>query len=50
MWFIYLVLGVAVLYVGIVAATSFAQTRLLFPTQIAAANRPNLPGYRKGSK
>ena len=45
MWFIYLVLGVAVLYVGIVAATSFAQTRLLFPTQIAAANRLNLPGY-----
>jgi uncharacterized protein len=43
MWIIYFMLGIALLYVGVVTATSFAQTKLLFPAQIAAANRPNLP-------
>jgi uncharacterized protein len=43
MWIIYLIVSIAVVYVGLVAATSFAQTKLLFPTHIAAANRPDLP-------
>ncbi|KAB0265709.1 alpha/beta hydrolase [Microvirga brassicacearum] len=43
MWIAYLTLGAGLLYIGLVTATSIAQTKLLFPTQIAAANRPNLP-------
>jgi pimeloyl-ACP methyl ester carboxylesterase len=43
MWLLYLVLGAAILYAGLVAAIALTQTAMLFPTQLAAANRPPLP-------
>jgi dienelactone hydrolase len=43
MWFLYLVLGIALLYGLLIAVAALSQTRMLFPTQIAAASRPSLP-------
>ena len=43
MWLVYLLLALALLYAGFVSVISFTQTRLLFPTQIAAAGPPSLP-------
>ncbi len=43
MWFVYLVLGIALLYAALVSVAALSQTRMLFPAQMAAANRPNLP-------
>jgi pimeloyl-ACP methyl ester carboxylesterase len=43
MWILYFALGLCLLYAGVVWLVSFVQTQLLFPTQIAAANRPDLP-------
>jgi hypothetical protein len=43
MWILILALGAALLFGGLVAVVALAQTRLLFPTQVAAANRPDLP-------
>lgn len=43
MWFLYLSIGGALLYVAVLSITSLVQTKLLFPAQIAAANRPDLP-------
>ena len=39
MWLLTLVLGVALLYAGLVLVTALFQTRMLFPAQVAAANR-----------
>jgi pimeloyl-ACP methyl ester carboxylesterase len=47
MWILYLVLGGILLYVALVSFASLAQTKLLFPAQIASANRPNLPASAK---
>ncbi|SCZ07750.1 alpha/beta hydrolase [Microvirga guangxiensis] len=44
MWFLYLFLGAALLYAGLVSFAALSQTKMLFPAQIAAANRPLLPG------
>src|SRR4028118_1144275 len=43
MWLLTLVLGIALLYAGLVLVTALFQTRMLFPAQMAAANRPTLP-------
>jgi len=43
MWLITLILGIALLYAGLVLVTALFQTRMLFPAQMAAANRPPLP-------
>jgi pimeloyl-ACP methyl ester carboxylesterase len=43
MWFLTLVLGIVLLYAGLVLVTALFQTRMLFPAQMAAANRPPLP-------
>jgi uncharacterized protein len=43
MWIVYLVLGFAVSYVLVLSAMYFAQTWLLFPTQLARAGKPLLP-------
>jgi uncharacterized protein len=43
MWFAYLVLGLAAIYVATLSAVYLAQTWLLFPTQLARAGRPRLP-------
>ena len=43
MWLLTLVLGIALLYAGLVLVTALFQTRMLFPAQMAAANRPPLP-------
>lgn len=43
MWFLYLAIGAALLYAGVVLMTALFQTRMLFPAGIAAANRPPLP-------
>ncbi|MDF2688697.1 MAG: hypothetical protein K0Q80_1662 [Microvirga sp.] len=43
MWLFTLVLGIALLYAGLVLVTALFQTRMLFPAQMAAANRPPLP-------
>lgn len=43
MWLLTLVLGIALLYAGLVLVTALFQTRMLFPTQMASANRPPLP-------
>jgi len=43
MWLLYLVLGAVVLYAGLVAAVALVQTKLLFPVQLTAGNRPSLP-------
>jgi uncharacterized protein len=43
MWIVYLALGAALLFAGMVAFVALAQTRLLFPAGMAAANRPDLP-------
>ena len=43
MWLLTLVLGIALLYAGLVLVTAWFQTRMLFPAQIAAANRPPMP-------
>lgn len=40
MWLIYIPLGFALAYLGLVFAVSLGQTKLLFPTELAAANRP----------
>ncbi|MBM6579272.1 alpha/beta fold hydrolase [Microvirga sp. BT689] len=43
MWLLILVLGAALLYAGLVLVTVLFQTKMLFPAQMAAANRPLLP-------
>src|SRR5215204_3363042 len=43
MWLLTLVLGAALLYAGLVLVTALFQTKMLFPAQMAAANRPSLP-------
>ncbi|HZH11816.1 MAG TPA: hypothetical protein VEZ24_15755 [Microvirga sp.] len=43
MWFLYLILGIALLYAGLVFVAALSQTKLLFPAHMAAANRPLLP-------
>lgn len=43
MWLLTLVLGAALLYAGLVLVTALFQTKMLFPAQMAAANRPLLP-------
>jgi hypothetical protein len=43
MWFAYVVLGLAAIYIAILSAMYLAQTWLLFPTQLARAGRPRLP-------
>jgi uncharacterized protein len=43
MWLLTLVLGAALLYAGLVLVTALFQTKMLFPAQFAAANRPPLP-------
>jgi pimeloyl-ACP methyl ester carboxylesterase len=43
MWLFYLILGIALLYAGLVLIAALLQTKMLFPVQIAAANRPLLP-------
>ncbi|WP_445500495.1 alpha/beta hydrolase [Microvirga sp. G4-2] len=43
MWLLYLILGIALLYAGLVFVAALFQTKLLFPAQMAAANRPALP-------
>jgi pimeloyl-ACP methyl ester carboxylesterase len=43
MWAVHLTLGLAGLYVTAVLTGCLAQTRLLFPTHLAAASRPTLP-------
>ena len=43
MWIVYLALAAALLFAGMVTLVAMAQTRLLFPAGMAAANRPDLP-------
>jgi pimeloyl-ACP methyl ester carboxylesterase len=43
MWLLTVVLGAALLYAGLVLVAALLQTRMLFPAQMAAANRPPLP-------
>jgi pimeloyl-ACP methyl ester carboxylesterase len=43
MWIIYLVLGFAILYAGLVSVVALSQTKLLFPARLAASYRPALP-------
>jgi pimeloyl-ACP methyl ester carboxylesterase len=43
MWLLTLVLGIALLYGGLMLVTAMFQTKMLFPAQMAAANRPPLP-------
>jgi uncharacterized protein len=43
MWFVYIVLGLAAIYIATLSAVYLAQTWLLFPTQLARAGRPLLP-------
>ncbi|PVE22317.1 hypothetical protein DC522_21795 [Microvirga sp. KLBC 81] len=43
MWLLYLLLGIALLYAGLVSVAALSQTKLLFPVQMAAASRPALP-------
>jgi len=43
MWLLYLALGIALVYAGLVSLATLFQTKLLFPVQMAAANRPILP-------
>src|SRR3712207_1293245 len=43
MWLLSLLLGIAILYVGLVLITALFQTGMLFPAQMAAANQPQLP-------
>ena len=43
MWLLYLALGIALFYAGLVSLATLFQTKLLFPVQMAAANRPILP-------
>jgi pimeloyl-ACP methyl ester carboxylesterase len=43
MWLLSLLLGIALLYAGLVVITGLFQTRMLFPAQMAAANQPPLP-------
>jgi pimeloyl-ACP methyl ester carboxylesterase len=43
MWLLTLVIGAAFLYAGLVLVTALFQTKMLFPAQMAAANRPSLP-------
>jgi hypothetical protein len=42
-WLLYLALGIALLYAGLVSLATLFQTKLLFPVQMAAANQPILP-------
>lgn len=43
MWLLTLILGLALLYAGVVCLAALSQTKLLFPVHMAAANRPALP-------
>ena len=43
MWLLYLIFGIVLLYAGLVFVTALFQTKLLFPVQMATANRPALP-------
>jgi len=43
MWLIFLALGIGLLYAGLVTAIALAQTRLLFPIQMATAGGRSLP-------
>ncbi|QRM31751.1 alpha/beta hydrolase [Microvirga sp. VF16] len=43
MWFFTLILCVTLLYTGMVLIAALFQTKMLFPTQMAAANQPPLP-------
>jgi pimeloyl-ACP methyl ester carboxylesterase len=45
MWLLTVVLGITLLYAGLVLVTALFQTRMLFPAQMAAANRPPLPSF-----
>jgi len=43
MWLLYLALGIALFYAGLVSLATMFQAKLLFPVQMAAANRLILP-------
>jgi uncharacterized protein len=43
MGFVYVILGVAAIYLALLSAVYLAQTWLLFPTQLARSGRPLLP-------
>jgi len=43
MWLLYLALGIALVYAGLVSLATMFQAKLLFPVQMAAANRLILP-------
>jgi pimeloyl-ACP methyl ester carboxylesterase len=43
MWLLTLVLGIVLLYAALVLLAAMFQTKMLFPVQMAAANRPLLP-------
>lgn len=43
MWMLYLAIGIGLLYAGLAFAIAVAQTKLLFPVEMATINRPSLP-------
>src|SRR5688500_14523253 len=43
MWIIFLILGIGLLYAGLVTAIALAQTGMLFPVHMATAGRRSLP-------
>lgn len=43
MWLVAVILGIGCVYAGFVLLAALLQTKMLFPVQIAAANRPPLP-------
>jgi uncharacterized protein len=43
MWIIFVILGIGLLYAGLVTAIALAQTGMLFPVQMATAGRRSLP-------
>ncbi|RDI61128.1 alpha/beta hydrolase [Microvirga subterranea] len=43
MWMLYLAIGIGLLYAGLTFAIAAAQTKLLFPVDMAAASRAGLP-------
>jgi uncharacterized protein len=43
MWFFSLIVGIALLYAGLVVIAALFQAKMLFPVQMATANRPLVP-------
>lgn len=43
MWMLYLAIGIGLLYAGLTWALAAAQTKLLFPVDVASASRTSLP-------